>query len=352
MVSSAKLTVTAHVCHYLGINRLFFFLNRRRKRILTYHNVLPDEHFRNRLHEGVSHSESVFREQIRHLARQFQVGLDLTDPRQLTLTFDDGYRNQHAVAYPILMLHGIKAYWFFTLDLLEGKGPLLIDRLLFWLSYVEPGSYQVVLEPNAIPIVLDIHSEEDRHRCWRRLYAIIRPRFATLAPKLDDEFNRCRPYAGLVQNTDDNGYRLRFTPIQPTAVAAMKAHGQLVGPHGKTHFPLAALGPEALEAELEACRQQIGKLYNTTVFSFPFGGIEESVQGVTPHGFSRGLSNTDLPLPVCWNYSEDFMPRMALPNTAEPAVMDFILSGAKHFLQHGRLLPQIQNKCKHSTFRN
>ena len=43
---SGKLRLAAWACHASGLNRLFYFLNRGRKRIITYHNVLPDAHFR------------------------------------------------------------------------------------------------------------------------------------------------------------------------------------------------------------------------------------------------------------------------------------------------------------------
>ncbi|MEI7682514.1 MAG: polysaccharide deacetylase family protein, partial [Betaproteobacteria bacterium] len=158
-IPSLKIRLIVRICDCLGINRLFYFLNRNRKRILTYHNVLPDAHFQNCLLEGVSHCESVFREQIRSMARLYHFGLDLTDSHQLTLTFDDGYRNQYAVVHPILMQYGIKAYFFCALDLVLKSETLLIDELLLWLSSSKVGTYEIYLPSIAQPLIFDIQGE-------------------------------------------------------------------------------------------------------------------------------------------------------------------------------------------------
>jgi peptidoglycan/xylan/chitin deacetylase (PgdA/CDA1 family) len=342
LTTPAKLKLLAWLCRWLGVNRLFYFLNRNRKRILTFHNVLPDALFRSSLHEGVSHSESVFRRQIAHLTSRFRFGTDLKNPRELTLTFDDGYRNQHAVVHPILMQFGIAAYFFCCLDLLSGEEPLLIDLFLLWLSYVEYGEYRIHLAPDAEPLTLVIGREADRLRCWQLLYGKLRENYIKVAPRLYEELDRCRPFAEVKKQIDPAYYRLRFTCILPQGLAAMKACGHLIGAHGKTHAPLASLDPAALDAELRACAREMGETFNTRVFCFPFGGVGDLANEVKNNGFTHALSNVNRPLPKGRAYNDFFIPRLALPNTADVAVMDFILSGAKHFLQHFRLLPRWQ----------
>jgi CelD/BcsL family acetyltransferase involved in cellulose biosynthesis len=305
--------------------------------------VLPDAEFENRLHEGVSHSESVFRRQVAYLVSRFRFGLDLTESRELTLTFDDGYRNQHAIAHPILMQFGIKAYFFCTLDLLAGSGPLPIDKLLFWLSCVPFGTYQVRVGPGTQTTRLAIQTEADRRACWLIVFPSIMQHYTAVAPLLCSEFDRCQPFADIRQNIDPAYYALRFTPMLPQALWAMKDYGHLIGAHGKTHAPLSSLDNGALKEELRACAQEVGPIFNTTVFSFPFGGKEDSANDVRKSGFSHALSNINEPLPQGMSYSDGFIPRLALPNTAVPAEIDFILSGAKYFLQNFRLLPKVVN---------
>jgi len=338
--SAPVLEHLAKVCQLLGINRFFHFLNRKRKRILTYHNVLPDSQFQNRLHEGVSHSESVFRRQIAYLASRFRIGLNLKDPRELTITFDDGYRNQHAIVHPILMQFGIKAYFFCALDLVRGNSPLLIDKLLLWLSYVPAGTYPVRLEPETQPTSLDIQTAADRRRHWLRLHPKIMKSYAAVAPCLYSEFDRCHSFDDIRQRIPPASYTLRFTPILPHALETMKSWGHLVGAHSKTHSPLGSLDSAARDQELQECAQEIGSIYNTAVFSFPFGGIDEVTTEVAKYGFNYAFCNIDQPLPSGMAYCNLMVPRMALPNTCLPAEIDFIVSGAKYFLKYFRLLPR------------
>lgn len=94
--------VVAIVCYYLGIDALFYWLNRKTKRIVMFHNVLKDDLWRSGVANGVSSSASVFTKTIEECSKRFGFSLDLEDPKTLTITFDDGYANQYTTAYPIL----------------------------------------------------------------------------------------------------------------------------------------------------------------------------------------------------------------------------------------------------------
>ena len=94
--------LVAILAYYTGLDRLFYWLNRRAKRILTFHNVLPDELFARNIANGVSCSASEFRTVIRELKRKWKFSTDLFDPATVTITFDDGYLNQYEVAADIL----------------------------------------------------------------------------------------------------------------------------------------------------------------------------------------------------------------------------------------------------------
>lgn len=338
-LSSRGMRWVIWLSRWSGFNWLSYRLNHGSKRILAYHNVIPDAHYRNDLHEGVSHSESVFRAQIGHLARHFKLGLDLADPRQLTLSFDDGYRNQHAVAHPILMQFGIQAYFFCTLDLVRDSRPLLIDEIMCWLGHARPGEYVIALPGVAEPMVLALRDETDCSRCWGLLYPLLLADYPTVAPALRAELDRCQPFGEIWSRLDASYVALRFTPILPHALEAMKAYGHLIGAHGKTHAPIGRLAPRLRDEELRACAAAMGTTYNTAVFCFPYGGLAEVADEVEEHGFTQAFSNVNLPLPKPQSYHDLMIPRMALGNTADPSEIDFVLSGAKHFLKHGRLLP-------------
>jgi hypothetical protein len=295
------------------------------------------------LHEGVSHSAGVFRRQIAYLIRRFTCDTDLDNPTTLTITFDDGYLNQYAVALPILAEFSLRAYFFCPLALWETGEPLLVDRLLCWLSYVPPGTYALPLRSGDAPITLTIASDADRSSCWLRLNRLLTTREIG-EEALQAAFEACIPFAAIRESMAAEAYDLRFTPIPNAGLAEMRAYGHQIGAHARSHRILALLDDEMLEQEVAACAAQVGPMFNTAVFSYPFGGVCEVtprvIACVRAHGFTRAVSNINTPLPGDMAYGAHFLPRFGLPNTAAPYLLSFILSGAKYFLQYRRLLPR------------
>ena len=85
--------------YYSGLCALFYWLNRKAKRIITFHNVLPDAMFRGGVANGVSTSLSCFEKILDECRKRFEFSTDLFDAKTLTITFDDGYRNQYSTAF-------------------------------------------------------------------------------------------------------------------------------------------------------------------------------------------------------------------------------------------------------------
>jgi peptidoglycan/xylan/chitin deacetylase (PgdA/CDA1 family) len=268
----------------------------------------------------------------------------LTDPRQITLTFDDGYLNQATIAHSTLAEFKIKAYFFCVLDLLQENKPLLIDELMFWLSYAPLGQYVINIAGTGAPQTLRLETDGDRRRCWAELY----PRIASepsFAGGLRSELERCHPFEHLRGEVDPHYWRLRLTGIPEEALGEMRRYGHCIGAHSKTHAVLSSLETPALEEEFRACEGEVGRIFNCTAFSYPFGGLREvcqrEIESAKTHGFTQAVSNMIEPLPGTRRYTSLFLPRLALPNSAEVAVIAFTLSGARYFLQHRRLLPQV-----------
>lgn len=332
-------TLLAWVCHYSGVSALFFLLNRRRKRILTYHNVLPDADFTGALHESVSHRLSVFEAHVRYL-RRFACDTNLEDPSTLTITFDDGYANQEEYGARVLTRAGLRAYFFIPVSLLEHNEALAVDRMLFWLSAIAPGKYEITM-PGAdgtMPIV--IATAPDRLAAWQAL-----SRYLEQHPTRDQDLvaalDACVPFEQLKGTISNEYHRLRFAPLTMEGVKRLADGGHLIGPHSQSHRPLSALTPADLNAELEACAS--ATWFNSRVLSYPFGTLEEVspevVAGAASHGFTHAVSNINQPLSGPLRYGRHFLPRLALPDSDRTWKLSFVLSGAKYFLQHRRLLP-------------
>src|SRR5262249_47444911 len=100
MVKRRILTFIYLICAWTGITELFYTFNRRRRLILTYHNIIPDEFFDNALHLGVSHRLSEFQQQLDLIAARFKITTDFfsDNDRSCVITFDDGYQNNTGAA--------------------------------------------------------------------------------------------------------------------------------------------------------------------------------------------------------------------------------------------------------------
>ena len=82
--------IMAFAAYWTGIDAFFYWLNRKAKRIITFHDVLPDAIFDKRAN-GVGCSESEFRRIVREIKKRFPISVDLGDVHSVTLAFDDGY---------------------------------------------------------------------------------------------------------------------------------------------------------------------------------------------------------------------------------------------------------------------
>ena len=331
----------AWLCYYTGVSLFFSFLNCKRKKIITYHNVIPDHEFNDLLHEGVSHSLSIFRSQINYLTTYFKCDTDLYNSKSITITFDDGYLNQYKYAYPILVEFKIKAYFFVALDLIESGEALLIDRILMWLSYVPFGTYLLALAKRNDTILV-ISSDCDRMRCWQNLNQLLYLRLAQ-EEEILFLFENIISFKEIKTKINKEYYQYRFCSALLSEWDKIKKSGYIIGAHSKTHKIMKLLNDNELKVEIASCVKN--NLFNTKVFSYPFGGVREVSQSaidlVKLHGFTMALANCNYPLNGSGlQYSKYFIPRMSLPNTNKKYVLSFILSGAKYFLKYRKLLPQ------------
>lgn len=122
------------VCYWSGIDRMFYWLNRKAKRVVTFHNVLPDEVCNGMPRIPVAMKVSHFRWMIREATKFLCADADLDQAGTLTITFDDGYLNQYEVASKVLEEEGVAvAVIFVASDVLNAKGldtALGVDREL------------------------------------------------------------------------------------------------------------------------------------------------------------------------------------------------------------------------------
>ena len=123
----------ATLCYWLGIDALFYFLNRKAKRIITFHNVMPERLLPQGKRIGLTDTEESFTMKIHEIGKHFQLTTDIRDKKGATITFDDGYRNQYDVAAPLM--ENAMGVIFACGKLYDNASPsdaLVVDLLMHW----------------------------------------------------------------------------------------------------------------------------------------------------------------------------------------------------------------------------
>ena len=305
--------------YYCAIDELFYFLNRRAKRVLVFHNVLPDDLFRPGVANGVSMRLSEFSKVIDECAKHFGFTADVMDGKGATITFDDGFRNQYTTAFHLLRRRGIAACIFVTEHSMTKSRILVIDLLMHWVDNVP----------------LDCIPGADRLRYWNEH---VWPAFVkdakcfgeTILKELDKRF----PMDAVLAHLPDRYREERLGPISEKELGEMRMAGWRIGWHTRNHVVLSSLPESMIRNELD-CPPQ----YRNECLSFPYGHMNlvgvDAIRLARIMGFPCAVSNV-------WgareNASQYFLPRMALPTSK--IELHYVLSGFEYFLKHFRLLPK------------
>ena len=270
-----------HICamvgYWSGLDALFYWLNRRAKRTLTFHNVLPDDMMKRGAAEGITISLSEFKKTIGWIGERFPFSVDIDDPKTATITFDDGYKNEYEVAGKWLIGQGIPAILFV--------------------------SGQII---NAAP---------------EKCLAVDMAGLEKSGVKLEDLSEAART--------------LRYAGVTDADIQDMRSHGWRIGWHTYSHRPLSSMSVDEQRRELSPPKEFLNE-----PMSYPFGMwdtvSEETIKVAEEVGYPCAFSNDDYYTP---ELRGDFY-RIRFAPQCDKYDVHFLLSGLKYFLQSFRLLPQ------------
>lgn len=312
------------LAYWLLLDALFYRLNRKAKRTLCFHNVLPDGMRIDGEAGSFDESASHFREMIREIGKRFRFSTDVLDASTATITFDDGYLNQYEIAARILREEGnIPAILFVAGSNLNNADPmkcLVTDALTHWVTFAEG--------------VAD-GSAAKRMEHWR---IVLRPQYAAAADtrgrNVLEKCDKAYPLAKIMAVLPDEYKRLRLTGVTEDQVRDLRVRGWKVGWHTQSHFPLCQLSAAEQEKELRP-----HPLFAGEVMAYPYGcpgSIDEETAGISERvGFPLALSAVNnVP---SWRGAH-LLPRMYVGG--DRYSLHFELSGFKHFLKTRCLLPR------------
>ena len=327
----------AFLCYIFGIDNMFYLLNRKSKRIVTFHNVIPQKLLPQGQKIGLVDTEESFQMKIYEIKRHFYITTDLNDNEGLTITFDDGYCNQYDVAAPLM--DGEKGVIFACGKLYDNKeyqNALIVDLLMHWLWLVPNGVYDIDY-PQMVEKRIVVNTT-NRGKLWQK---IVWPSFLCdnetkgygLLKALDKAFS----IQSVLETCSDEYLKLRLTGFNKTEIESIRKDGWLIGWHTQEHYPLSKLSNEEKLQEIDKLAPETTKLIP---FSYPYGELQsvdsDCVNIVKDSGFPCAVSNMPDLNEMSGRY---FLPRITLPD--EKYLLHFELSGVKYFIKHLRLMPHI-----------
>ena len=272
--------ILARIGYWSGLDALFYWLNRRAKRTLTFHNVLPDDMMIKGAAEGITISLSEFRKIIGWIGERFPFSVDVDDPKTATIAFDGGYKNEYEIAGKWLMKQGVPAIMFV--------------------------SGQVI---NATP---------------EKCLAVDMSGLKRVGVKLEDLPEVVRT--------------LRYAGVSDADIQDMRAHGWRIGWHTYSHRPLSSMSIDEQRRELSPHKEFLEE-----PMSYPFGMWDavgkETIKIAEEVGYPCAFSNDDYYTPALRGnfYRIRFTPQ------CDKYDVHFLLSGLKYFIQSFRLLPRVCN---------
>ena len=305
--------------YYFGLINIFYFITRKRQRVITYHNIIPDKYFINSIDQGVSCSETVFKYQLNLIAKKFNFTTEINKENSCVVTFDDGYQNNYEIALPILESNNINAVFFITYNLVAENEIIWVDLIMKWCSYVPEGIY--IIEGVNVHI-----SNKNRFNYFNDVLSRIYKDYSlkeNVLSSLDNafEFNKLL--------IDEYYNRIRFNPISLIDIENMKSRNHLIACHTISHDVLSMLSSKLLFDEINVSESYIGDFYNTNYFAYPFGGANEVSKKVLK---SLSATNFKYCFVNYWNFfvsnnEVETIQRITLPNTTNKYLIHAYLSG-------------------------
>jgi peptidoglycan/xylan/chitin deacetylase (PgdA/CDA1 family) len=270
--------------------------------VLTYHRVT-----RPRVAAGlddgvVDVTPELLEQQLAFIGRWFHpIGLDdlfafvraqrALPKNPVLVTFDDGYRDNHDVALPILQRHGVRATFFIATDYVERRRPFWWDRVAMVIKR-SPRDHVEMRYPEPIHLRLDT--------AQGRVSAVIRvTRVVKDCAQLDlDRFvEQLERAAGVTLGCDEERRIANETVMTWEQVAALRRAGMNVQSHTCTHRVLQTLDSAQLGNELRASREVLEGVLAEPVraIAYPVGKSlcdEPRIKrAVRDAGYELGFSN-------------------------------------------------------------
>lgn len=270
--------------------------------VLTYHRVAEPEAAGDLDAGVIDVTPQQLDRQLRYLRRWLDV-VSLEDvlawrrgsralPRNPVLvTFDDGYRDNHDVALPILRRHGVRATFFVAVDYVRERRLYWWDRVALLVNRSARARLQLDYPE---PLDLPLRDARARAVAVRRVQRIVKDRRGLDLPCLLAELERA---AGVTVDREEERRLAEQTVMTWDHVLALRDAGMDVQSHTRSHRVLQTLDDEDLTRELRGSREELECVLGRPVLAVsypvgkPLGNDERIKRAVRDCGYELGFSN-------------------------------------------------------------
>jgi peptidoglycan/xylan/chitin deacetylase (PgdA/CDA1 family) len=278
MKKLAKIIIYA-AFYYSGLWLVFWHFNRRKIAILMYHGVTDRD-----INYWTQLPRSKFMRQMRFIknwyrpislgeAVQALKGEKEIEPHRAVVTFDDGFRNNMTVAYPILRENKIPATVFLTTSFIEKS-----DRFkgFVWTDYIFALLRAATLEKIDLRDIglgqYGLKGMSERRRAKDSICGRLKKMSA-------DDKNRIIEIIASRLNADisESDFEI-FRPLERKDIIDMAKEGLMTfGAHTVNHEILSALSKEEAEKEIKGSRAVVEKWTGSPIhfFAYPNGTIAD-----------------------------------------------------------------------------
>jgi peptidoglycan/xylan/chitin deacetylase (PgdA/CDA1 family) len=329
--------------HFLQCHRLFAYLNRKKVTILMYHGFTDEtSHAGLMNYHGKHLFVGRFRQQIAYLKRHYtiisldhlveaQAGKRELPDRAVILTFDDGYKSNHSLAYPVLKEFAAPATIFITGNFVDKREFLWPDRVEYALDKTSVSSFDLTVNNEIIHF--DIPDRESKKACNHRINGLMKavPQDARenilqeIEEKLGHTLSAC-------SNVHDMYLPLDWADVQEMIGSGLVSFGS----HSISHGIISRYSPERMREELLFPKQVIEEKTGVpcTLFAYPNGApgdfSAESRRLLIDLGYTCGLTTVKGSNDSKADIYE--LKRVGIRNSMDIAEFVMAISGATRFL--------------------
>jgi peptidoglycan/xylan/chitin deacetylase (PgdA/CDA1 family) len=270
-VQMSKTQFLADLLYHSGLLRPISFCQPKQTVVLTYHRIRPDRRGEESLLQDqvFGPTQAAFEQQMKWLKQNFEVLSEsellatVLAPkyrgRYAAITFDDGYRDNYDLAYPVLRAHSLPAIFFVCPGLLDARQLGWWDLIAYFIKQSERPSIELFSEV----ILLEARKEE----AIAKLNDWMKERPHTATANLMEALSKACEVPFPDREFQD---RQLMTWEQ---VREVSKNGVAVGSHTSTHPVLATLDETSQRRELAESKSALEQKLNSTVrtLAYPVG---------------------------------------------------------------------------------